>query len=518
VTQAPPDAAPGSTGSRTETLRASLWVIGLALVVRAAVFPFADNKHGDGPMRALIAERMNLDPATAADPRTYCQFGPLHMTLMRPFLAIDPVVPRSSRYLSLLAGVLTFLPFLRLARRLVGRPRAELAAFGLAVSPLHVQASITAASEALYLLLLVAAFERFVAALDDEPPRVWTFALAGALASLAAVTRYDAWLALPAAVTAAWLFARGAPGPRRAQLARGLAVFAACAALLPLGWMAWGAAKTDDPIFFFHYISNDHAHLAATALLRYGPLLGRARQLGVWGLALMAAMTPALIVSLALSLAGRATLSSAMRVVLAAALAPPALYLAQGVLRLSFEPLPRFALVPGALLLPLATAALPLASLRVARVWAGLSAAAFAVLMLVVTGTATTWGHGRLWGGAESMGAVTRLDAEDRALAGYLRDHRAPGERVMIEPLDFAEIAITEQARVPAAQSVTLAVTRTPERTLAETTRLTGARWIAAYDRPGGPAGGAGIVGWLSRLPDWPKDALAFGRWRLVHR
>ena len=46
------------------------------------------------------------------------------------------------------------------ARRLVGRERAPLAPFALAVSPLHLQASTTAASEALYLLLWVGALER----------------------------------------------------------------------------------------------------------------------------------------------------------------------------------------------------------------------------------------------------------------------------------------------------------------------------------------------------------------------
>ena len=32
-----------------------------------------------------------IDPASAAVPRTYCQFGPLHTTLMRPFIALDPL-------------------------------------------------------------------------------------------------------------------------------------------------------------------------------------------------------------------------------------------------------------------------------------------------------------------------------------------------------------------------------------------------------------------------------------------
>ena len=137
------------------------------MLLRAGLFPFAENKHGDAPMRALIAEWMNLDPHAAADPRTYCQFGPLHTTLMRPFLALDPFAPRSSRYLSLLAGVAVFFPFLRLARRLAPPRYAPLAALALAVSPLHIQASITASSEALYLLLMVLCLERLLAALDS---------------------------------------------------------------------------------------------------------------------------------------------------------------------------------------------------------------------------------------------------------------------------------------------------------------------------------------------------------------
>ena len=69
--------------------RSGLLIVALALVLRAGLFPFAENKHGDAPMRALIAERTNLDPPSAANPRTYCQYGPLHPTLMRPFLALD---------------------------------------------------------------------------------------------------------------------------------------------------------------------------------------------------------------------------------------------------------------------------------------------------------------------------------------------------------------------------------------------------------------------------------------------
>src|SRR5688500_784244 len=84
---APPPPPPSAAAS---WLRGGGAVLGLALVIRLAIFPFAENKHGDAPMRALIAERMNADPVAAADPRAFCQFGPLPILLLRPFLALDP--------------------------------------------------------------------------------------------------------------------------------------------------------------------------------------------------------------------------------------------------------------------------------------------------------------------------------------------------------------------------------------------------------------------------------------------
>lgn len=484
-------------------------VLVLAFALRAALFPLAENKHGDAPMRALIAERTATDAAAAADPRAYCQFGPLHIALMRPFLALDDEAPRASRYLSLVAGLAAFFPFFALATRLAGARAAGLATLALAVSPLHLQASTTAASEALYLLLFVAMLERLTRALEqEEGGRLRAYALAGGFASLAAVTRYDAWVSLPVAALVAWIFARGPEGPARARRARGLLVFGLVAAALPAAWVAWSAVRTDDPIFFFHYIRNDHAQLAAAVLERYGPGLGRARQLGIWALALVAAMTPLLAIVLGRRREGRlsslSSFSPAARVALAAALAPPALYLGQGLLRLAFEPLPRFALVPGVILLPFAAALVPPAREAAARAGVVLGALAFAA---IVWGVATV-GRPRVWGGAESLGALTRLDAEDRALAAHLRAHRPPGDRVMIQPFGYDEIAILAEARVPAALAITLSVTRTPGPTVAETRRTTGARWLAGR--------ADGVDAWPRLLPDWPHDGVALGQWRLI--
>ena len=124
----PPSRACGPRSATVIVARGTLAALALAFVLRPALFPIADNKHGDAPMRALIAERMVLEPGSAAQPRTYCQFGPLHTTLMRPFIAVDPVAPRSSRVLSLLAGLARFFPFRRSRGALAGERAAALRA------------------------------------------------------------------------------------------------------------------------------------------------------------------------------------------------------------------------------------------------------------------------------------------------------------------------------------------------------------------------------------------------------
>ena len=178
----------------------------------ATLFPFAENKHGDAPMRALVAERMVLEPASAADP---AHLLPVRAAAHRAHArrsSRSTGSPRARRAICLFwRASPSFFPFLAARGRLVGRPRAALAAFALAVSPLHLQASTTAASEALYLLLWVAALERLLARARAPPPG-GTSPSPASLASLAAVTRYDAWLALP--LWSRWPLASSGPRGR----------------------------------------------------------------------------------------------------------------------------------------------------------------------------------------------------------------------------------------------------------------------------------------------------------------
>src|SRR5450432_4325542 len=510
-------------------------VVGVAVAIRLTLFMFAENKQADAPMRALIAERMSADPGAAADPRSFCQFGPLPIELMRPFMALDADARRSSRLLSLVAGIAVFVPFFALGRRLLdaagsggagsgafpvaaavkGRelePALVLAGLALSLSPLHIQVSITAASEALYLLLFLRSEERLHAAVTGVLRR--DFVTAGLLASLAAVTRYDTWLALPIACAAVL-----AVGRRDRRGVLDVAVFAAASALLPVAYLIWSWDTSGDPFFFARYITRDHAEIAQAVTARLGGGLARLRQVGIWLVSFAAAMTPLPFLASGEAARRWRDWSPANRVVLATALAPTAIYVVKGLLFGDFEPLPRFAIAPGAVMLPLASSAL--LSLLLRRSPQGVLPSSWKATItrpsaLVGFGTAVLSGvvlalafarSGRIWAGAESVAPLTRLDGEDRDLARYLAAHRRKDESAFIDTFGYVDIPIAHAARIPASLSASLAQTRHPGRTLAESRAVTGASWFAIHDLSWGKA----------PVPDWPPDSPRFGHWRLAH-
>ena len=226
---------------------------------------------------------------------------------------------------------------------------------------------------------------------------------------------------------------------------------------------------------------TDHAGLAADVAGRFGPLLGRARQLGIWTLAFVAAMT--LPGAVRAALAGGALAGGGFRRTMRIIAWPR--YAAGAVSRpraRATELRTARALRAGAGRVAAAAGRHPGAAARAGQFRAATAAAAAAFSIAVWL--MATVGRDRIWAGAESMGAVTRLDGEDRELARCLRAQRRAHEPVMIEPLAFAEIGVAHAAGVPWTESMTLIVTREPRATAAESMAATGARFLAGYDRP----------------------------------
>jgi CBS domain-containing protein len=503
---------PSEHDSRTARLRnaghALAWVVACALVVRLLAFAFAENKHADAPMRALLAEYRSTTPGATWDPRTFFQFGPLPIALTQAFMAFGGDGRVLSRVPPMLAGLALFLPFIALARRLTVHQRVVVAAtLALALAPLAIQLSTTAASEPIYLLFWLACLERLHAALsadghdDDELAfrrRRRQYLAAGCWASLAAVSRYDAWLAIPVATAAmAWW------GPRDRRGRLDLLLFVLAAAALPAVYLLWMRAAGVDPWSFARIIAHDHAMSAAAVAARLGGFSARLHQLSIWTLGLAAAMTPVGLVGLPLAVSHWRRFSTATRVLVVAALAPMVLYLVKGLVFGNFEPLARFALVPGVLLLPLALDAL---AVRVRTPRLDVAVAAGAVAFAVTVLIAAFGRPGAVRAAAETLAPVTRLERDARAVARYLAEHRRPRESVFVDTANYVDIMIAHAARVPLPQVATLWRTRVLSDSLAEEHSRSQATLFAAHDSS-----------WGARpLRDWPPGSMRFGRWRVA--
>ncbi len=306
--------------------------------------------YGDGPVRVEIAERWARAPHLWRGFSEAYQFGPLHLTLLGGTLELWPDRLWAPRVLSLLCGLAAVWLLFRIAARLLGPQAAFVAALGLSLSPLHIQASTTSASEAPFLALLLGAIDLLLGG---------RLAASALLLAAAGMVRYDGWLYLP--LLAGWLLLRRVPLSR-------VALFCALAALpVPL-WLWQNARFGGDWLAPIHYIDQDHRALAAMAVGWFGQLRWRAYCLAYWPLSLLLLCSPVLGL---LSLVGAARAlwrRSAGWELAAVAWIPAAYFTFRGVVLADFRPLSRFVLVAATLSLPFAwsvLAGLP-ARLRIA--------------------------------------------------------------------------------------------------------------------------------------------------------
>src|SRR5712692_2296387 len=254
-----------------------------AFAVRLPALLLGMEHYGDGPVRVEIAERWARAPHLWRGFSEAFQFGPLHLTLLGGTLELWPDRIWAPRALSLLCGLAAVWLLFRIAKRLLGPAAAFAAALGLALSPLHIQASTTSASEAPFLALLLGAIDLLLA---DR------LVLSALLLGAAGMVRYDGWLYVP--LIAGWLLLRRVALPQ-------VALFCALAVLpVPL-WLWLNHRFSGDWLAPIHYIDRDHQALAAMALGWFGQLRWRAYCLVYWPLAVLLPSTPVLGL---LSLAG----------------------------------------------------------------------------------------------------------------------------------------------------------------------------------------------------------------------
>ena len=253
-----------------------------SLLLRLPGLHFTVEHYGDAPVRVEAAERWAQAPHLFRGFSDAFQYGPLHLALIGLSLELHPDRFLSPRLVSLAFGLLGVWLLFRLTRRAAGLPAAWLAALGLSLDALHLQASTSAASEAIYLalflscvelLVLAGAFELSAAPAQEgapvpvpTPSRVALLTTCAALVLAAAgLVRYDGWMMAPL-FCAVLLFGVW----RRRFPLWALVLFTAVCAAPALYWMRQNLLDSGEPLRQLRCVNEAHRDLVVIAERQYG--------------------------------------------------------------------------------------------------------------------------------------------------------------------------------------------------------------------------------------------------------
>ncbi|GAC1342832.1 MAG: hypothetical protein NVSMB23_15950 [Myxococcales bacterium] len=432
-----------------------LLALALGLAARAVSCALAVEHYGDAPVRVELAERWAQAPHLWRGFSEAYQYGPLHLTLLGAALRILPDRFVAPRGLSLACGLLGIALLWRMTRRLFGAPAALLAACGLALSTLHVQASASAASEAVFLALFLGALE-LVFSSRLRRARGGTgrgLLLASALLlGAAGLVRYDGWLYVPLFCGLLLLDWR-----RGARPLAEVAAYGALAGLPALLWLLQNA-RFGDALAPLRYIDRDHLALARAGIAWYGAAGYRLFCLAFWPGAILLLCSP-VVGALALVGAVRALRRRAPGWELAAIAFVPALYFTfRGAVLADFRPLARFGMVAATLALPFAFGALTSVRARFGARAARLAWAASAVSLLATPAALAALSYGRDGAAAEwarPLSPVSSVPPGIAQAARFLRAHAGPRDVVLLDAVwDYLDIPLAFEAGLPERQLV----------------------------------------------------------------
>ena len=421
--------------------RGPLSVVCVAAAARLLPLLFGYEHYGDSPVRIELAERWAQAPHLWRGFVETYQFGPLHLTAIGALIRLVGDRVAAARLLSFACGLACVWLLYLVAERERGPQAAFWAALGLALSPLHIQASTTGASEAVFLALLLGAL--FLTLTDRA-------VAAALLLGAAGLVRYDGWMYLP--LFAALLYLREIrAAPLVPAITRALGFFALGAAPA-LFWMWINARYAGDALAPIRHIDRDHRQLAQMALQFFGQARWRLYGLVYWPLAILCIATPGLG---ALSLWGsfRALRRREPGWELAAIAFLPALYFTFRTSVLAdFRPMARFALVAAALSLVFAHDVF----LSIARAWrrplffAGVALLIATPLFLA----AASWRRaGVLAEWARPLSPISSLPPGIAEAARWVKDNARAGDVILLDAVwDYLDIPLAFAANLPERQ------------------------------------------------------------------
>jgi 4-amino-4-deoxy-L-arabinose transferase-like glycosyltransferase len=402
-------------GGSQQTRRYLMIGLLVTALIRVAVFPFAENFYGDPVMRLRALSEWLEHPFFLRSFLGARQFGPLHLYLLAAMKLLTGEERIGPRLLSLIFGTLSAWPIFALSARRFGAQAALWSTLAFAVYGLHIQASTTAVSEAVFLFFVLSGLSLLDHAADGERLHLL---LAGLSMACACAVRYDGWLYAPLSV--GWLWT---PSRRGVVSLKAVAGYLAIVLAVP-AFLMWGNwVDVGDPLYLIHYIDRDHVMNAQRASAHMGRSLYAAYCLAFWPANLLLEMTPLVFVACVGGIVAALRARQARDLFFIAAI--PAAYLSlKGALLLQFHPLARFTLPTAVLLMPyvghglrLGTDQLSFAMRRV--VLAATAATAVAIPTFLA---ARTMGSGDVW--ADTMrpvSPVSNLPPDLRRTAAWLR-------------------------------------------------------------------------------------------------
>jgi Dolichyl-phosphate-mannose-protein mannosyltransferase len=406
-------------------VRRRLALVGLVALPRLLVLPLNENLYGDAVARTWLAHVWLQHPHVIGSfDQGGFQFGPLHLYLLALAEWLWPSLLHAGRVASFVAGVATTLPLEALTRRLFGQAAATWAVFALACWGMHVQCSSTSASEALGLLLVLAAVER-LSAWHQAPADRAALLLSALWVNLACATRYDAWLLVP--LLGLVVFARS----RSLSTA---AAFVGAASAFAAGWLFGNWVDRGSPLFPFGYIDDFHRAWYRSEEAFWGRPGYQLLCLGFWPGAALLTLTPPVAVA---GFAGlwRAWRAGRARWLVVLVVVPTLAYTVRSVALASFVPLARFTVKELALLLPfvwLGAEGVLQGRPRLRRALVAASAAG-----CVAWGAGLGWAcyrtSGQVVDALRPVAATSTNEARTMAVAGWLGAHMREGTSLVVD-------------------------------------------------------------------------------------
>jgi len=439
--------------------------------------------YGDAPVRVELAERWLRAPHLFRGFSETYQYGPLHLAMLGGALKLWPDRLHAPRLLSFFCALVGVWVLYWLAKRATSTAGALFAACALALDTVHIQSGSSAASEAVFLAMLLGAVWLLfdanarlatMTAEDSAARPLWQLTGAGALLGLGCLVRYDGLiygallgLRLTIDLLQAWR------GPSRVRTVRIAALFAFGLpfALPTLWWMVRNQLDVGDALAPFHHVDQDHRGLADQGLRWFGPIGYRLYCLAYW---------PANVLVLSSPVIGLFSLAGAARALVKKqpgwgfvllAWVPAAYFTFRGAVRADFRPMSRFVLVAAALSLPFAWdelvrfAAFVSSRIRALAPHELLLRRGLATLaLLLAVGTPLFFftlsfhqnGNTAEW--ARPLSPVSSVPPGIEQAARYLREHASPDDQIILDGVwDYLEIPLAFESTLPETQFTRLA-------------------------------------------------------------